>query len=304
MFKPSKLKITLIGLGAIAQKAYLPILANHAQVDPILCTRNKKVLNQLSHQYRIEKCYTGVDDLLKIGVDAAMVHTATESHFAIVSKLVKAGIPVFVDKPLARSLKEAEDVLNLATQKQSLIYLGFNRRFAPLVQSLASEPDPVQISWQKNRVNLPGDPRLFIFDDFIHVVDSLRFLGTGKIRDLQVFSRKRKGLLESVNVQWQQNDTLLSGMMNRFSGITEERIDYFTPGNKWSLNGLDSGWHYKDGKKAPLEFDPWDSTLYKRGFTAMIEDWLHVLQHEKFNADRVQDIWETHQLCERILWEL
>ncbi|HEA29901.1 MAG TPA: Gfo/Idh/MocA family oxidoreductase [Leeuwenhoekiella sp.] len=300
----SKLNIALIGLGAIAQKAYLPILAAHAQVEPILCTRDSKTLKQLSRQYRIEKCFSNLDDLMKTKPDAAMVHSATESHFSIVSQLLKARIPTFVDKPLAYSLKEVEELLELATQKQTLLYLGFNRRFAPLVKKLTAESNPVQILWQKNRINLPGDPRVFIFDDFIHVIDSLRFLGSGAVKNLQVFSKMNKGLLESIQVQWQQNDTLLNGLMNRVSGVTEERIEYFSKGNKWLLEGLDSGCYYHNGSKNLLGFDNWDSTLYKRGFTAMIADWLDVLENGKFDPNRIQDIWETHRLCEEILSKL
>ncbi|MCF7566889.1 hypothetical protein L3X37_00725 [Sabulilitoribacter arenilitoris] len=75
-------------------------------------------------------------------------------------------------------------MLTTATENKVLLHLGFNRRFAPLISSLKNEEEPIQISWQKNRVNLPDKPRVFIFDDFIHVVDSLRFLGEGFIENL------------------------------------------------------------------------------------------------------------------------
>ncbi|MFT5166156.1 MAG: virulence factor [Saprospiraceae bacterium] len=304
MAESSKINIGLIGLGGIAQKAYLPILANHAKVNPILCTRNSQLLNQLSNQYRIKEIYTNVDELLKTKIDAAMVHSSTESHFEIVSKLLNAGIPVFVDKPLTYSINESEELLNLASQKRILLYLGFNRRFAPLIQSLADQLNPIQILWQKNRVNLPGDSRAFIFDDFIHVIDSLRFLGQGEIKNLHVFSRFQNNALESIQVQWQQNETLLSGIMNRISGITEERVEYYTPGNKWLIEDLTSGWHYEKENKNTIGFGNWKNTLYKRGFVNMIEDWLNVLQNGNFDSNRIQDIWETHHLCESILGKI
>ena len=299
-----KRRIALIGLGDIAKKAYLPIVANHAQVTPILCTRNTNTLNALAAQYRINETYTNLDELIKNKPDAAMVHSATESHFSIVLKLIKAGIPVFVDKPLCYSLDEVETVLNLATQKKVSVYLGFNRRFAPLIKSLKAQETPIQIIWQKNRVNLPGDPRVFVFDDFIHVVDSLRFLGIGTVENLKVFPKLKNNQLESLQVQWQQNGTLLSGMMNRVSGITEERVEYYNHGNKWQIEELTSGIHYQNEKQKPIGFGNWDSTLYKRGFVDLIEDWLSVLQQETFDESRIQDIWETHNLCERIVCEI
>lgn len=300
MTEISKLNIALIGLGDIAQKAYLPILANHPQVLPVLCTRDNQTLRQLAAAYRIERYYSHIDDMLLGRIDAAMVHSATESHFKIVLKLLNAGIPTFVDKPLSLSFEESEELLNLSLQKQVALYVGFNRRFAPLVQNLTKEPGAIQVAWLKNRINQPAIPRNFIFNDFIHVVDGLRFLSSGKVSDLQVYGRVKDGLLETVNVQWQHGETRLSGCMNRVSGCTEERIEYYTPGNKWLLEELDFGWHYENGFARRLKFDHWESTLYKRGFVTMIDDWLSVLQSKNFNAARIHDIWETHHLCERI----
>ena len=301
MSNTPKIKIALIGLGSIAQKAYLPILANHPKVDPILCTRNTLTLNNLSKQYRINKTYSNLDELIRTKPDAAMVHSSTDSHGLIITKLLKAKIPVFVDKPLSYSLEESEKILELASNNKLPLYLGFNRRFAPLIKTLSEVPHPIQISWQKNRVNLPGDPRVFIFDDFIHVIDSLRFLGKGEIRNLNVISRVKDEKLENIQVQWQQGETFLFGGMNRISGIAEERIELFSAGNKWVINDLNVGTHFTNEKENTLKFGNWESTLYKRGFVNMIEDWINVLEKRSFDSSSIQDIWETHQLCETIL---
>lgn len=301
MTKKVKKNIALIGLGEIAQKAYLPIIANHSDINPILCTRNTHVLDALSNQYRIQEAYSSIEDLIKKPLDGAMIHSSTESHYSIVTKLLNAGIPVFVDKPLSSSFKKSEVLLNLATQKQISVYVGFNRRFAPLVESLKKFADPFEIRWQKNRVNLPGKPRDFIFDDFIHVIDGLRFLAEGKIKDLQVNSKFQKDALASIQVQWQQNGTLLNGGMNRISGLTEEQIEYSTNGNKCLVENLTSGLHYTSEKINKIDFGSWKSTLYKRGFVNMIENWLDSMEEDKFDAERIKDIWETHHLCELIL---
>ncbi len=301
MKNSQKKRIALVGLGDIAQKAYLPIVANHSKITPILCTRNNMVLKQLAYQYRITEAYSSIDDLIKAQPDAVMIHSNTKSHFALVSKLLHAGIPVFVDKPLCYSLSEVETLLNLSAQKDILLYLGFNRRFAPLVNSLKNQLNPIQIFWQKNRVDLPGDPRVFVFDDFIHVVDSLRFLASGEIENIQVFSKCKNKKLEALQVQWQQNDVLLSGSMNRMSGITEERVEYYANGNKWQIDELTTGIHYKDEIQDVIGFNNWQNTLYKRGFVDLIEDWLQALSEPDFKANRIQDIWDTHYLCETIV---
>jgi virulence factor len=301
MSNKSKIRIALIGLGSIAQKAYLPILANHSKIDPILCTRNTQTLNKLSNQFRIATTCSSLDELIRTKPDAAMVHSSTESHVHILSKLLKAKIPVFVDKPLSYSLEDSERILDLASKYQLPLFLGFNRRFAPLIKSLSAESNPIQISWQKNRVDLAGNPRIFIFDDFIHVIDSLRFLGKGAIQNLHVTSRVKNEKLENIQVQWQQGETVLFGGMNRISGISEERIEYYTKGNKWVIENLNSGTHFTKEVENSLKFNNWESTLHKRGFVNMIETWINVLEEKTYNHESIEDIWKTHQLCETIL---
>ena len=44
------MRIAMIGLGDIAQKAYLPLLASDERVTPLLCTRNPSVLEKLARQ--------------------------------------------------------------------------------------------------------------------------------------------------------------------------------------------------------------------------------------------------------------
>lgn len=313
MTATNKLSIALIGLGGIAQKAYLPLLSAHPRVNPVLCTRDKTTLSRLTQKYRIREAYPDLEDLIRSRPTAAMVHSATESHAPIVRRLLEADIPVFVDKPLTYSLSETEALLDLAERRQQVLYLGFNRRFAPLIRKLKAAENPAQISWQKNRVDQPADPRVFIFDDFIHVLDSLRFLAAGPIEDLQVFSRVRNGQLENIHVRWTQNDTLLIGGMNRISGRAEERVEYYTPGHKWEIEDLHTGTHYAEvsdpdrsvgTETRPLGFGNWEPTLYKRGFVDMIEDWLSVVQAGQFDSAELEEVRATHRLCETVLAEV
>ncbi len=299
-----KLRIALLGLGDIAKKAYLPILANHSQVEPVLCTRNTDTLSQLSAQYRIQHCYSNVGELIESRPDAVMVHSNTGTHYQFAKQCLEAGIPVFVDKPLSLYAHECEDLVQLAQDNGLLLYAGFNRRFAPLIRSLAQKANPVQISWQKHRVNLPDEPREFVFNDFIHVLDGLRFLCPGPIKDLQVFSRYVGHKLGAVEVRWQQGDSQLTASMNRISGITEECIEFYVAGEKTRLEGLDSGHYYHNGHSEQLGFGDWESTLHKRGFNAMLQDWINMLEQSKIPTSHYQDILGTHTLCEQVVSQL
>ena len=294
------MRIGLIGLGDIAQKAYLPIMANYDGVIPVLCTRNAATLSFLARKYRIDECYTEINDLMRSGLDAAMVHSQTESHSEIVKQLLLAGIPTFVDKPISYHLEETQKLIELSDKTNVPLFVGFNRRYAPLITSI-NEPSPIHVSLQKNRPYLPGEHRSFIYDDFIHVIDSLRFLSSGKVENLHCWSRAEGNELGVIHAQWQSDQTLLTGNMNRISGSSKESLEIFGQQQTWQIDNLSEGEHYTPENINKLTFDNWQTTLYKRGFVDMLDSFIGQAKNKAVNIEQLHDIFKTHQLCDEIL---
>ncbi|MCV6606503.1 MAG: Gfo/Idh/MocA family oxidoreductase, partial [Porticoccaceae bacterium] len=234
--------------------------------------------------------------------DAAMVHSSTESHPAIVETLLEAGIPVFVDKPISYQLPESEALAELAERKNLPLFVGFNRRYAPLISGI-DEPRPVHVQLQKNRPNQPNDARTFVLDDFIHVIDTLRFLSnTQRLPDIDIQVHWRNSDLAAVQVQWRNGDTLVTGAMNRICGVAEEQLQLFGQLRKWTVNNLRHGWLNENGKKPlALGFNDWEPTLVKRGFHAMFQAFLERVEQGGCNTEELKDALQTHRLCEKIL---
>lgn len=151
------------------------MLAARADVTLTLLGRDNDRLTRIGRQYGASRCFTRLDDLLDSGIDVAFVHTTTEAHFGLVEQLLSAGIHVLVDKPLAPSFADARHLVDIAERQERSLAVGFNRRFAPAYAPLALLDRSV-VLMQKNRVGMPDEPRRAVFDDFIHVVDTLRFL--------------------------------------------------------------------------------------------------------------------------------
>ncbi len=296
------MKIGIIGLGDIAQKAYLPVLGNKNGLQLVLATRNKEKLRLLSNQYRIPEYVQSIEELIKKGIDAAFVHTATEAHYEIVEQLLKHHIHVYVDKPLAYSYNEAQRLVELSIQKNKRLMVGFNRRFAPMYKQLKDTENRRTIFMQKNRINLPGEVRSFIFDDFIHVVDTLRFLAPESIDDMKVHYIKKNNQLLQVVLQLSGNTFTSIGVMNRDSGITEETLEVISRGNKWVVRNLVETIHYKDGEEKRLRFDDWETTLYRRGFVQIVDKFLEYVKQPTQTFDPSPlDSLQTHELCEKIV---
>lgn len=299
------MRIAVIGLGSIARKAYLPILAARADVELVFCTRNRATLDALSRQFRVTECVSDVSELLgkQKKVDAAFVHAATESHVEIVSQLLKNGIHTYVDKPLAYTHEESRGLVELAESTGRILMVGFNRRFAPMYSSLPARENRQLIILQKNRLFEPDHARRFVFDDFIHVVDTLRYLAPGEPRNVRISSLREEGLLHQVMLQWDGEDCTVIGVMNRDSGMTEETLEVMSPGNKWVVRDLAETVHYSGGEERRHGFNDWDSILFRRGFEQIVEHFLACAGDGKAPSISPRDALETHALCEQVVME-
>jgi len=298
------MRIAIIGLGDIAQKAYLPVITTRDDIELVFCTRNHSTLNRLTKMYRVSESVNDIDDLLDQALDAAFVHTSTESHTDIVGKLLQHGVHVYLDKPIAYSYEESQKLGELAEQSGRILMIGFNRRFAPMYSLLKTKEHRQLIIMQKNRVFLPEDARHFVFDDFIHVVDTLLYLAPGKIKDTRVSSLQKGGQTHQVVLQLDGDGFTAIGVMNRDSGMGEETLEVMSPGNKWVVRGLNTTIHYMSGEEHGYYFNDWDSVLYRRGFPQIIDHFLHCVKHNSAPLQSVRNALETHALCERITIEL
>ena len=187
----SPLTVALIGLGDIAVKAYLPVLAADPDVTPVLITRDAPRRWALQRAWRVESSFATITEALASGItlDAAFVHAATVAHPGMALELIAAGVPTFVDKPLALSAADSERVVGAARDAGVSLAVCFNRRFTPAYAQLATWPGLDTVVLTKNRFGQPDEPRTFVFDDFVHVVDTLRFLACPEPERVQVSAR-------------------------------------------------------------------------------------------------------------------
>ncbi|MGC3947143.1 MAG: Gfo/Idh/MocA family oxidoreductase [Chryseolinea sp.] len=293
------LKIGVIGLGDIAQKAYLPVL-NRKDLEVHLYTRDQVKLRSIAAQYRFTYIYDSLDSLIESGVTAVFVHTTTASHEDVLTQLLDNNIHVFVDKPVTYHYESTEVLLNSARNKGLILEVGFNRRHAPAIQNLKALREVNMIVMQKNRKSLPADTRTFIFDDFIHVVDTLLYLSPGPIDQLIVNGKKKDGLLYHVVVQFIFADGCTAiGIMNRDSGTTEEQLEVFTGGEKRVVCNVTDTSILKDKNKINIGLSDWEQTLSKRGFEGMVDDFINAVKSgQTAYYDRHL---MTHKVCEEIV---
>ncbi|MBC1712907.1 Gfo/Idh/MocA family oxidoreductase [Listeria welshimeri] len=298
------LKVAVVGLGGIAQKAYLPVFAEMENIEVHLYTRNAQKLKHLSEKYRFDHYHQSINSMIESGINAAFVHSSTASHPEVIRTFLSHNIPVYVDKPIADNLEEVEELTRLAAEKNTILMTGFNRRYAPKYQELKALSDTNMIVMQKNRVAQAGEARTFIYDDFIHVIDTIRFLLDAKIDQVNVFPVWQKELLSSITVQISAGDKVATAIMNRDSGVNEERLAVMTPGAKYEVENVTETHIYEGTRERFERFGDWETTLYKRGFVPIIQAFLTAVRNGEKAPISEEDALQTHQLAEQILLQL
>lgn len=294
------LPVGVIGLGDIAQKAYLPVLTALPGLDLRLMTRDRAKLDRLGETHRIDagRRFTDLGALIDSGIRAAFVHAATDQHVPIVERLLGAGVDVYVDKPLDYTVDGARRLVDLADRTGRSLMVGFNRRHAPgYVQALERPRDLIVL--QKNREGLAEAARTLVFDDFVHVVDTLRFLVPGEIEHVAVRARKdREGLVEHVVLTLGGEGFTALGIMNRLSGSTEEVLEVSGGDSKREVRNLAEVIDHR-GQPTVRRRGDWVPVARQRGIEQCVLGFLDAVRAGK-TLD-AHDALRTHELCELIV---
>ncbi|MEU6526370.1 Gfo/Idh/MocA family oxidoreductase [Streptomyces sp. NPDC046924] len=293
------MKVGCIGLGDIAQKAYLPVLATRPGVELHLQTRTPATLTRVADGLHLPRGqrHADLDALLAQDLDAAFVHAPTQAHPEIVTRLLEAGVPTYVDKPLAYELADSARLVALAERRSTSLAVGFNRRFAPGYAQCADHPREL-ILLQKNRTGLPEEPRTMILDDFIHVVDTLRFLVPGPVEDVTVRARTEDGLLHHVVLQLAGDGFTALGVMNRLSGSAEEILEVSGQDSKRQVVNLAEVIDHK-GLPTVRRRGDWVPVARQRGIEQAVLAFLDAVGEGRTLSAR--DALATHELCERVV---
>ena len=293
------MRVAVIGLGDIARKAYLPVVTAIPGVTPVLVSRNPRTVAAVGDAHRVPYRFTHLGDALASGLDAAMVHSPTHTHPEIVTTLLSAGVPVLVDKPLASDAATAREVVALAQDLGVSLMVGFNRRFAPAYRALSGWADRDVVVLHKHREEGPKPPRDMVFDDFIHVVDTLRFLVPSPLDDLDVTAKvDDEGRCLRLSVQFTGGGRLAQGVMSWTAGMAHESLDVIGEGRRRQVVDLadvvDLG-----GQERLTRRGGWSAATELRGFDAMCAAFLHAVRDgEVLDA---ADALVTHEVCERVV---
>lgn len=134
----SPVRIAVVGAGAIAQLAHLPVLAKLRGAELVaLCDNDRAKARALADRFGIPDVFSDIDDLLDYDeIDAAVVATPNHLHEPHTLQLLASKIDLLCERPLSLSSKGIERILAAATRAGRKVFVANNHRFRSDVQTL------------------------------------------------------------------------------------------------------------------------------------------------------------------------
>jgi predicted dehydrogenase len=128
-----KLRVGLIGCGAIAQIMHIPYLVDYDEKFELVAISDihQPTLDAVGEHYHVAKRFSNWRDLMARDDVDAVVICHNGSHRDTVMAALDAGKHVFVEKPLAWNLREVEEVAARAAKSDQVVQLGYHKLYDP-----------------------------------------------------------------------------------------------------------------------------------------------------------------------------
>lgn len=132
-------RIGVIGAGAIAQLAHLPVLAKMRGAELVaICDNDRPKARALADRFGIRDVVTDIEDLLELDdLDAVVVATPNHLHEPHVLSALASKRHVLCERPLALSSRGVERILAAAARVDRVVTVANNHRYRTDVQTLS-----------------------------------------------------------------------------------------------------------------------------------------------------------------------
>jgi len=238
----SPLNISFIGAGNFAQNAILPRINGKCALRGIV-TNEGNMTKYIAEKYGFSFC---ADDPAKIfedeGTGTVFIVTRHNTHAMYATAALKAGKNVIVEKPMAMSMEELQQVKQAHEVAKGQLMLGFNRRFSPLTQTMQKMLPvglPRAINIRINAGVVPADHWVHdpavgggrIIGEACHFIDLATHIASSKATTVQAIAMRQDpnlGDTVTINLSFENGSIAnISYFSNGNKNVPKERIEVF-----------------------------------------------------------------------------
>lgn len=179
------IKIGIIGIGVMGSHHLRIVSAMPNVKEVIISDNNSDKLTIIKQKYNVAAYTNHIEMLKKEELDAVIIAVPTEHHKRIAKDCLNYNAHILVEKPIAETPEDAEEMIKLAEEKNKILTVGHVERFNPVVTKLKKLIDDKYIGEtylvKTIRVGpfpkrLYGCPGGVLVDLAVHDIDVIQYL--------------------------------------------------------------------------------------------------------------------------------
>jgi predicted dehydrogenase/threonine dehydrogenase-like Zn-dependent dehydrogenase len=259
MARPGKVRYAVVGAGAFATSMLVPRLGEDGRFSLAgVVSRDAVRGGNLARSNRAEFLATDLAEVLKReDLDLLVIATRHRDHATQALAGLKAGKHVFVEKPLALTWEELDEIVatHSSFANPPLLMVGYNRRFSPALRTvheeLAGRRSPMVINYRVNAGFIPLDSWIQgqegggrNLGEACHMYDVFRWLtgapveaiSASSIRSLPGTYLPTDNFVATINYGDGSVATLTYTSLGPKQGLPKERIEVFCGGQAYLVD--------------------------------------------------------------------
>lgn len=303
------MRIAIVGAGGIAQKAYFPLLVQRPDLQIVcLYSRTQTTLEKAAQDWGITTGSTNLQDVITCKPQAVFVLSSNDSHYSICKMMLENDLDVYVEKPITLSSVQGFELAQLADERQRILMVAFNRRYALLYQQAKQilSDRKIQVAvFQKHRPQLYHTNLYNQYtDDTIHQIDLMRYY-CGNLQVLSTsYEMQDNKLANAVSTASMDTGGLAVLINSLQAGAWQESVSLHAEGISVHVSAFrDLRVVYSDHEEIFGNDRPgkWIPDLRERGFNGEIEHFFECLKTRQMPLTNAWEAAKTQELVEKLV---
>jgi UDP-N-acetylglucosamine 3-dehydrogenase len=181
-FGDRSINVAVLGLGVMGRQHFRVLSAMPGVALVGVCDRSPEATQWIRGRSGV-RVFPGWRELLAAKPDAVINALPTGFHHHVTRAFLHSGVHVLVEKPLATSVRQAEDLAELASKRDVVLMVGHIERFNPVVRALRDLisagrlGEVVSVTTRRLGVSRPALPHVnAVLDLAVHDLDVIAYL--------------------------------------------------------------------------------------------------------------------------------
>lgn len=255
-----------IGCGRFARAFLLPAAKKDEMRFVAVASEHGLSARAAAEKFGFQTVCSSPDDVFaREDIASVFITTPHATHADLVCRALKAGKHVFVEKPLAISRAEVNEVERAMAESAGLLMVGFNRRFSPFAREARKrlrDTGPFSFHYRVNAGIAPDDHWVRspaqggrVIGEVCHFVDLVTFLANSSLEEVYAHSSNYDlgaGVEDiQINLRFASGTAgTISYVTSNDAPISKEHLQVWARDQVIDLDDFEEAWFYRDGAQS------------------------------------------------------